>query len=217
MKPILFNTDMVRAILAGKKTVTRRVVKPQNAVDADGKPHAFDRVEGNLLVWADKPNIKTAIKPPCQPGEILYVRETWASTPDLFGEFPQYIYRADYSEKDLHLGEGNDETLTDFPACVKWRPSIHMPKEAARIFLRVKNVRVEKLQEITEEEAKAEGCYAGPLLEGSELWVKARDHFLSVWDGTLKSNTDRDTYGWSANPWVWVIEFERCERPKEAE
>ena len=77
IKPILFNTEMVRAILDERKTVTRRVVKPQNAMDADGKFHSFGRVEGNLFVWADKPNIKTAIKPPCRPGDTLYVRETW--------------------------------------------------------------------------------------------------------------------------------------------
>lgn len=123
-KPILFNTQMVRAILDGRKTCTRRIVKPQ--------PTAHYGVQ--------------CIKPPYQPGDILYVRETWSLRFD--GE--KYFYRADKntSREEKRLLDYND---------VKWRPSIHMPKEAARIWLKVTNVRVERLQDISGEDLIKEG------------------------------------------------------------
>lgn len=219
IKPILFNTEMVRAILEGRKTVTRRVIKPQPEMDLayimagyqHGKWSYSPYVRPTYDKYKDSPKYWT---PPCNTGDILYVRETWASVPDLFDEFPQYIYRADYDENDLHLGAGNDQTLTDFPACVKWRPSIHMPKEAARIFLRVTDVRVERLQNITGDECPSEGVplYSGPA-GGREACY--RFCFADIWDDTIKPSDLRD-YGWSANPWVWVIKFERYEMPKEA-
>lgn len=216
IKPILFNTEMVRAILEGRKTVTRRVIKPQPR-QGEEKPHRlrsgcwFFEIPSRRFPCT--PDVSVGpYWPPCQPGDILYVRETWASVPDLFDEFPQYIYRADYDENDLHLGAGNDQTLTDFPACVKWRPSIHMPKEAARIFLRVTDVRVERLQNITGDECPSEGVplYSGPA-GGREACY--RFCFADIWDDTIKPSDLRD-YGWSANPWVWVIKFERYEMPK---
>lgn len=207
IKPILFNTEMVRAILEGRKTVTRRVIKPQPK----------SPVVCSLGVWQETIPYANGVRvfpPPYRPGDILYVRETWASVPDLFDEFPQYIYRADYDENDLHLGAENDQALTDFPACVKWRASIHMPKEAARIFLRVTDVRVERLQNITGDECPSEGVplYSGPAGAREACY---RFCFADIWDDTIKPSDLRD-YGWSANPWVWVIKFERCEMPKEA-
>ena len=203
IKPILFNTEMVRAILDGRKTVTRRLVKPRYVLDADNNPHFFSRAEGNLFVWEDRPYIKTAIKQPYLPGDILYVRETWAhpSAAEIAnGADPEmYLYKAD----PLHRA-----------AWDKWRPSIHMPKEAARIFLRVTDVRVERLQNITGDECPSEGVplYSGPV-GGREACY--RFCFADIWDDTIKPS-DFDDYGWSANPWVWVIKFERCEKPKEA-
>lgn len=203
IKPILFNTEMVRAILDGRKTVTRRLVKPRYVLDADNNPHFFSRAEGNLFVWEDRPYIKTAIKQPYLPGDILYVRETWAhpSAAEIAnGADPEmYLYKAD----PLHRA-----------AWDKWRPSIHMPKEAARIFLRVTDVRVERLQNITGDECPSEGVplYSGPV-GGREACY--RFCFADIWDDTIKPS-DLDDYGWSANPWVWVIKFERCEKPKEA-
>ena len=96
-----------------------------------------------------------------------------------------FVYRADYPE----------------PQRLVWRPSIHMPKEAARIWLRVTDMRVERLQDIDDDSVVAEGLNIG-------------DPFDELWDSTIKP-TDRERYGWSANPWVWVIEFERCEKPME--
>lgn len=190
MKPILFNTDMVRAILAGRKTVTRRVVN-----------HKHLRGLENLS--AEK--IQRACVLPYRPGDILYVRETWALIPD-DGYKYRYSFRA------------NEENIP----IERWYPSIHMPKEAARIFLRVTDVRVERLQEIDEDGSIAEGCSAGRFETTGGPWGveddpdewTAREDFSHVWDSTIKP-ADRERYGWAANPWVWVIEFERCEKPKE--
>lgn len=205
IKPILFNTEMVQANLEDRKTNTRRIVKPQ--------PNAYGlaRLDDGSFVDADG----RLYKPPYQPGDILYVRETWAQCPDLFGEFPEYIYRADYAENDLRMGDDTTEVYSDFPACVKWRPSIHMPKEAARLFLRVTDVRVERLQDIDEEGAKAEGAN---FRNGKHVGVEEKmlrsavERFAEIWDSTIKA-ADREKYGWDANPWVWVIEYERI--PKE--
>lgn len=172
MKPILFNTEMVRAILDGRKTQTRRVVKPQpQSYSFDGRVYIFD--EGELQ------------KPSYQSGDILYVRETWCKVPGL----PPYVYKASCFDGITR----------------KWHPSIHMPKEAARIFLRVTDVRVERLQHITRDGAISEGCNAAiPVLE-----------FQGIWDSTIKL-ADLDRYGWDANPWVWVYTFERCGKDGES-
>lgn len=210
LKPILFNTDMVRAILAGKKTVTRRVVKPQPTWS--GLNMRWDW--GKIAWWRDNWNAIDSIpdkNKPCKIGDILYVRETWC---DPSGTGWPIYYKADlpmhWDADETEHGEAVDLRVEDFT----WRPSIHMPKEEARIFLRVTDVRVERLQEIDEVQAQREGCYAGPIITGSALWADARTYFPAVWDRTLKSNVDRETYGWEANPWVWVIEFERCEKPE---
>lgn len=175
MKPILFNSDMVRAILDGRKSVTRRVVKPQ--------PNMF--------------SLRDGIKPPYRPDDILYVRETWAK---IDGD---YVFKADdESPEGWHL--------------TAWHPSIHMPREAARIFLRVTDVRVERLKEIDDEEAKAEGSnWRNGKHVGFEEKMRrsAVDRFAEIWDSTIKP-ADRGLYGWLANPWVWVIAFERCEKPE---
>lgn len=196
VKPILFNTEMVRAILDGRKSCTRRIVKPQQLVGLlpdkckNGVPEEFLK--------------DTAYKAPYKPGDVLYVRETWH----------KYLKR---------VGSGENCRLQEFfgyrasianseDAEEPWKPSIHMPKEAARIFLRVTNVRVERLQEITEVQAQTEGCNSG-LLTGA---CNARGQFEDLWNSTIKkSNLDR--YGWNANPRVWVIEFERCDKTESEE
>ena len=202
MKPILFNTESVRTILGSQKTVTRRVVKPQ---PKDGFIPVWrgnwDGTVGSRPAWA--------VMPPYQPGDILYVREA-------FGRHPsgKYCYRADYIGA---FGWG-------------WHPSIHMPKEAARIFLRVTDVRVERLQDITEEQAIAEGAVGVPCshpnssIDGGTVccvdcmntgWIEPPIvNFAEIWDSTIKP-ADRDKYGWAANPWVWVIEFERISETGE--
>ena len=220
IKPILFNTEMVRAILDGRKTQTRRVVKSldglsfyraepsEDAYEALGKWDFFyGWLEGGVMFDAC-----VSVKAPCSIGDILWVRETWGKLTecDVFPPYEpneeRFIYRADIGDPD------------HFQA--KWHPSIHMPRDAARIFLRVKDVRVERLQEITPEQARAEGCDGRcncPSSGGNgSLSCVERDFrvekFESVWDSTIK-RSDLPLYGWYANPWVWVITFERCERP----
>ena len=101
---------------------------------------------------------------------------------------------------------------------MKWKPSIRMPKEAARIWLKVTDVRVERLQEITEAGAEAEGAVNNigmihaPDNEYDHIHT-AKEHFIEIWNSTIKKS-DIDRYGWDANPYVWVIEFERCEKPE---
>lgn len=204
MKPILFNTEMVQANLEDRKTNTRRIVKPQ--------PNAYGlaRLDDGSFVDADG----RLYKPPYQPGDILYVRETWAKCPDLFGEFPEYIYRADYSANDLKMDDDSTEAYSDFPACVKWHPSIHMPKEAARLFLRVTDVWAERLQNIDDNGAKAEGsnwCNGKHIGFEEKMRRSAVTRFAEIWNTTLKP-ADLEKYGWDANPWVWVIEYERISK-----
>ena len=202
MKPILFNTDMVRAILEGRKTCTRRVVK-KDKVDAVLSSPA--RMENPDI--PDDRFIKCLCTAPCEIGDILYVRETWNKVKLASESDWHYEYRAS-CENPAYFSNG-------FMA--EWRPSIHMPKEAARLFLRVTDVRVERLQDITEDGARSEGCFHGPLLDGcDDFMVPALYSFQSAWDSTVKK-TDRDTYGWEANPWVWVIEFNRCEKQEDVD
>ena len=224
MKPILFNTDMVRAILEGRKTVTRRVVKPQppnahDILDFDEEDNSFDFLCGMI---ADNCFIDFAYtaKAPYRPGDILYVRETFHQTPD-----GQYWYKADNicdgcTEDGFCIPRG----VTRHKTCglceyyaghynIKWRPSIHMPQEAARIFLRVTDVRVERLQNINERgpfSAVSEGFTNNIDLRGG-TGKSATKHFAECWDSTIKP-ADRALNGWEANPWVWVIEFERISK-----
>lgn len=226
MKPILFNTEMVKAILDGRKTVTRRVVKPQPGYvytggnvelrrPTDG-PHKGEwhcyRESPPLDKWVNSP-WGGRIDPPYKPGDILYVRETWAheciETDGKVGALSCFYYRADNEEWFNEVG-------------IRWFPSIRMPKAAARIFLRVTDVRAERLQCIDEDGAIAEGCvpvtcpdcygFGGrcPYCNGSGAIEPAMLDFVDTWYSTIKER-DLPLYGWEANPWVWVIEFERVE------
>lgn len=192
MKPILFNTEMVRAILDGRKRRTRRIMKPQLTAHYGTQ----------------------YVKPPYAPGDIMYVRETW-SHPIAPSYENKYVYRADEIAED---GFKNDAHI--------WHPSIHMPKEAARIWLRVTDVRAERLQDMTNDDALKEGAkgvrcdHAGSGAYGctdcmNTGWLEPPIvEFVQIWDSTIKKS-DLDRYGWNANPWVWVIGFERREKPRE--
>ena len=208
IRPVLFNTEMVKALLEGRKTVTRRVVKPQPQ-ESETNPHRltsgcyyFDvpskRFPGDL------DRIVGPYWPPYQPGDILWVRESWQFIPCI--DCRLYVHGGcvdtpvTYEDKDS-IGEGCFVYRADYPEPqrVYWKPSIHMPREAARIFLRVKGVEVERLQDIDD---------AGVTAEGLEIGC----YFDELWDSTIKPK-DRAAYGWGANPWVWVIQFERREKP----
>lgn len=204
IKPILFNTEMVRAILDGRKDATRRIVKgfiPDDAVwgYTAFTPKGYISCRGTFANGYGEKFFKL----PCEPGNILYVRETWKKAPN------GYYYYEDWQRNDIA-----DVT--------KWKPSIHMPKEAARIWLKVTNVRVERLQDIDEDGAVKEGipwseCRNCKAPFGCDACADEGydeiDAFAELWDSTIKK-IDLDFYGWDANPWVWVIEFERCEKPE---
>jgi hypothetical protein len=210
IKPTLFNTEMVRAILDGRKTCTRRIVKPQQFIGMlpdkckNGAPEEFLKEKKPMFKpycdMTDIELIKTAYKAPYQPGDILYVRETWCGLPvNEAGHFrghPIYYYRAD--------GDLRPEGWRG-----AWHPSIHMPKEAARIWLKVTDVRVERLQEMWASDASKEGLQFNKPTTADEM-LQA---FAELWNSTIKKS-DLGSYGWDANPWVWVIEFERFEKPE---
>lgn len=205
-RPILFSTEMVKAILAGRKTQTRRVIKPQPHIDSEGMCKWRD------CQWMADGRIGfpvTAIEDyaPYQPGDVLWVRETWCYGSDthtiMFDPEPlpgDIIYKADVGDLDNDI--------------VKWRPSIYMPREAARLFLQVKDVKVELLQDITEADAIAEGIrqvdsrkwessfrlgwFDSPILAFKQLW---------------DSINAKRGFGWEINPWVWVVEFEVVDKP----
>lgn len=194
IKPILFNTKMVRAILDGRKDATRRIVKgfiPDDAVwgYTAFTPKGYISCRGT---FADGYGEKF-FKLPCESGDILYVRETWKKAPN------GYYYYEDWQRNDIA-----DVT--------KWKPSIHMPKEAARIWLKVTNVRVERLQKIAPQGAWKEGARCSCLHPVPDC-AGNKTTFVNIWNSTIKKS-DIDRYGWDANPWVWVIEFERCEKPE---
>ena len=211
IKPILFNTEMVRAILDGRKSCTRRNVKSQQLIGMlpdkckNGAPEEFLK-EKKLMFkpycdMTDIELINNAYKAPYQPGDILYVRETWGY-PIALNSDKQYVFRAD---EVAESGFKNDSHI--------WHPSIHMPKEAARIWLKVTNVRVERLQEISAESALAEGADKYIHTNGGLDENMTITSFIGIWNSTIKKS-DLDRYGWDANPYVWIIEFERCEKPK---
>ena len=195
IKPILFNTEMVRAILDGRKSCTRRIVKHDVEVILNSPYHKkYPEV-------ADKQIISKLCMPPYQPGDILYVRETFIQAAAHI-----FWYKADNKP---WMSQG-----------LLWKPSIHMPKEAARIWLKVTDVRVERLQECGKGwclDIEKEGIVTqqDPILYISDdtFHDALRMEFQKTWDSTIKKS-DLDRYGWDASPWVWVIEFERCEKPK---
>ena len=196
VKPILFNTEMVQAILSGKKTVTRRPIKPTDK-NADRITILFNgrnEITGAANTKDGAPI--SDIKPPYSVGDILYVRETWAKIPGAFSK-GGYAYKYKASDEGEYWSRVNG---------FKWKPSIHMPKEAARIWLKVTNVRIERIRDITEEQAHEEGFYKGwSATENSTPAETAKQAFMWVWN---------KIYG-ILNDYVWVIEFTRIEKTEK--
>lgn len=217
-RPILFSAPMVRAILAGTKTQTRRVVKPQPPEHTytvsvfhhpDPRPHFW--------AWTDSPNRPDLANlsdwsAPCpygQPGDRLWVRETWRHTASSLEEARAITediasgtavdYRATYIERcmrELGFSREDAEMADDFE---RWRPSIHMPLWASRIVLEITGVRVERLQDISRGDAMAEGCPFPNMAAGPD----PSDWYRELWNEINGLNS------WTANPWVWVVEFKR--------
>lgn len=231
-KPIIFNTDMVHALLDGRKTVTRRT-----AFKAD-ELREF-RTQSNADGWWFRGRVfssfDAAMNSVCgvmklrkfRPGDILWVRETWQFIPCI--DCRMYEYRScndvpvTYDDGNI-IGEGCFVYRADYPETdrISWRPSIHMPRAAARIFLRVTDVRVERLRCLTLEQAHMEGqprCNGGLAVCGGTQSCQdceadtgnAVRWFSGIWDNTIKP-ADRATFGWDANPWVWVIGFEQISK-----
>ena len=227
MKPIIFNTEMVQAILDGRKTQTRRIIK-----NIPANTHRFDAEAGlewsahwgksgedyNGKAWfADYSKI---VKPKYIADDVLWVRETWRST-DF--EYHDGKWTASIQYKDLNKGPRVswwDNTDVGEPDdCIYsktgWRPSIHMPREAARLFLRVTDVRVERINQITNNDILREGVRSESCNicvhdggSGCEHCFAILNPFRKLWDSI---NTKRG-YGWDTNPWVWVYTFERIEK-----
>ncbi len=231
-RPILFNTEMVMALLNGTKTCTRRVVRYKYSntemkikkdkygtrlIEIQKDENSDGSTYQKLLPFVEK-------EAPYQPGDILYVRETFTwcpcwdcgldTVPD--GCKNPVIYDSKKKEHGCYMYRASCED-NEYLSADTWHPSIHMPKEAARIFLKVTDVRVERLQEITVDDCHREGINiaTSSVTDGETL---KRNHnfslekFETLWDSTIKKS-DLNVYGWDANPWVWVVEFERCEKP----
>lgn len=227
-KPILFSTAMVQAILEGRKTQTRRVIKPQP--DAwvstipykltDKKPHK------NKSIWVEDDGSKyEPVESRYKKGDILWVRETW---------FPTRYDYIDMLKRGIthfikYKADGNYDPKID---CVgrSWKPSIHMPKLVCRIFLEVTDVRVERLQDISEKDAKAEGIqfYFEEMFQENryrdydkKLQAGYGDHAVDypTWRDPISSfkslwQSINGEESWDANPWVWVYEFKQVEKPE---
>jgi len=192
MKPIIFSTPMVRAILQGNKTQTRRVIR-------GGYMHQYTPYQ-----YTAENSKHYAI--PYHRGDVLWVRETWRKTGVIS---KPYAYKAD--EETLNLIGENGELLS---AQYRWKPSIHMTKEAVRIFLKVTDVRVERLQDITKDDCIAEGVVTQKELNNLDTIGNApreeyaRYLFRELWD-TINAKRNNGVYSWERNPFVWVITFER--------
>jgi hypothetical protein len=223
IKPILFNTEMVRAILDGRKDATRRIVKgfiPDDAVwgYTAFTPKGYISCRGT---FADGYGEKF-FKLPCEPGDILYVRETWQCwRAHRYEATADVRFRAGGDDVRLQFANGNTDSIDrlDYDTFVhkwfshnrEWKPSLFMPKEAARIWLKVTDVRVERLQEITIDGIRNEGL-SSMAVHAGDMEI-AMEEWKNLWNSTIKK-PDINHYGWDANPWVWVIEFERCEKPE---
>ena len=205
---------MVKAILDGRKTVTRRPIKPRYrddeygfmviGDDATGERHVekYDEDEGSF-------NPCRFVNPPYQTGDVLYVRETWCDVWDTAGWLIGHSFKADGHRIDECYGK--QDGLNPVKGLI-WRPAIHMPKEAARIFLKVTDVRIQRLHDMNSEDAVKEGI-GDPYSNGKYFSHEPMKNFIPLWDSTIKES-DIEEYGWEANPWVWVIEFEMTEKTK---
>ena len=205
-KPILFSTEMVQSILENRKKQTRRIVNPQPNYLA-----YTDSTEGHEITLKNYINEGLSngkITAKYQIGDILWVRETWQTSYNENSKKWDPIYKAD------------GKFWMDDDGPMKWKPSLFMVKKHCRIFLKVTNVRCERLHDITEDDAISEGAKDSLNHDDMKLlsnldWVIKRpfgNHqfgFLALWQ-----SINGKKYPWESNPWVWVYEFERIEKPE---
>jgi hypothetical protein len=206
-RPVLFSAPMVRAILEGRKTVTRRIVKPVRGYE-DCDTCRPDKAAASHSVWWHGRFENVGVMQDCpygKPGDRLWVRETFNRT-NPGGEAGVYYYRAD-GKFPKCIGGGK------FTGGESWKPNIHMPRVASRILLEVVAVRVEQLQDISEEQSVAEGCQAVDgckwhTFEEAAAGVPMHDHTaLDAFEALWESINGEES--WASNPWVWVVEFKK--------
>ena len=200
-KPVLFNSDMVQALLDGRKEVTRRVVKPQPAGQLHRMPDSM--CWSGYFANSEEENV---YKPPYQPGNILWVREAFSI--DYLSNIPgrgRVRYKAG-GYMDIRFSPDRYDMMRRAQKKPGWRPSKNMLREAARIFLRVTNVYVKRLRDVNYFDCLAEG------IPYRQMETDIVQDFAALWDQTISSK-DRPLYGWEANPYIWVIEFEHTAKP----
>jgi len=208
--PILFSGEMVRAILDGKKTQTRRVIKPQPEAWVTQVGYTLFTGEGEISFRGMTPN---GLAEYCVPlkyrkGDRLWVREAWFADPPYDGTWDQYAFSDGVVENFSVLPDRfKSQEFVLYKATwqgvdLRWRSSIHMPRWASRITLEVVSVKVERVQEIGRSNCVKEGLHP-TMRNDSEQDIRVR--FRELWD---RINAKRG-YTWASNPWVWVIEFKR--------
>lgn len=202
----------MRAILEGRKTCTRRVIKNLIVFNQEEETFSHKDKKSDIGYKVGLTKDEIVEYAPYQAGDILWVRETWTKLYEVDANgFTQWdkekIYYAADGDPDIELVDEDGFLKED--QRIKWKPSIHMPKSLARIFLEVTSVRAERLKDITEDGAKAEGAISTAIEneDGTDyVGLYARENFREIWNSTIKKE-ERHKYGWKANPWVWVIEF----------
>lgn len=211
VKPMVFNTEMVEAILNGQKITMRRAIKPQpkmplcwcSTTEQRTKKWRYPPEGGyddNDDPLTDEDMALTWV-PPCHEGDILWVRETWGCVENSADSAKSYYYKAD-----------RPGTTADQTPNVKWCTAMAMPKEAARIFLKVTEVSIRRLHDMDVPDMVAEG-----ILDLGAADTAIERQFIKYWDRLYRDAEECNIYGWDANPWVWVVSFKQCERPKEAD
>lgn len=191
-KPILFSSSMIRAILEGRKNQTRRIVKLPSWSTKDWSDFELDGNEAQIIC-ANTGCLATILCPYGKVGDRLYVRETWAKHSKSCTDLPKIFYRAD---------EDTDPDIYLYPLQVEWKPSIHMPRAISRITLELTDIRVQRLQDISEEDAIAEGVPPFNWDDGESL--RPIPAFAKLWD-----SINHETHPWKSNSWVWAVSFKR--------
>jgi hypothetical protein len=217
LRPILFSTEMVMAILEGRKTQTRRIIKSKSPIKSfegilNDKTFWKNEIIGNYLFDLEEGELST--KPYSNIGDVLWVRETFAETCDEYGT-PIIAYKvglpriitASNGKYELWKETNTEWSIDNYPSCGKWKTSLFMPFYACRIFLKVTNIRVEKLQYISEKDAQNEGSKFAPIEHLGNTWKSYKQGFEYLWQDINGKES------WEQNPYVWVIEFERCSKP----
>lgn len=226
MKPILFNAEMVRAVIDGSKTATRRLIKfPLNEYTEEIPKADKVRISGNYrgerIIFSEAPHFCFSVNKPIRRGDILYVREAWRLSN------PRGDYQHGTRQADLEYKADGDVRVVTIPRewekylGNKWHPSIHMPKEMARVWINVTEVNVERIQDISPEQLRKEGIriFITPKECESQFdkfgaihdFEGKKKEFEQLWNSTIKGK-EQESSKWEANPWVWAIEFVRCDK-----